>query len=246
MSNRLFYPQQGVLVPYNDSIIEEKVLVDFYEKAKGLLFQDNYPCVPAVKSFRDGSFMVGFYENFGSAQTWKEYREDLLFFLQEQERTKSLYLSFWAVFKAPQELNEQEFEAGFWTELSHLTSKEEREEDWPEDLCSNPHSKDFSFCLNKKELFCVGMHPQASRRGRQFFTPTIVINPVSQFLQLMEEKKFDGIVKVNRERDMKFHGSVNPMVQQHAGMWEPIQFSGKNNPSDWVCPFRFLNKGDKT
>lgn len=98
MSNRLFFPKNDILVPYQQSMISNEYAQDYLKQAKGLLYQDNYPCVPAVKSFIDSNYIVGFYGEFGSGESWKELREDILFFLQEQERTNALYLKLWDLY----------------------------------------------------------------------------------------------------------------------------------------------------
>lgn len=84
----------------------------------------------------------------------------------------------------------------------------------------------------------VGLHPKSSRKARRFTIPALIFNLYDQFEQLDEETEFYPMVKTNRKRDIAFQGSVNPMVERYAEEWESIQFSGKDNPPEWKCPFK--------
>ena len=218
---------------------------DEVEKAMGqLLAQKNYPCIAALKSFHKKDYEIGTYGKFGTGESWQALRRDLLKFVEHQKSTNSIYLTFFAAF-APQDFNEPEFESGLWNELSHLTSLEDLDTDWSDREHADPESKDFRFSLGGTEFFVVGLHTNSSREARRFPFPLLIFNVFDQFEQLERLGLYESMVKTNRERDLKFQGSVNPMVEQHGDAWEPIQFSGQANSSAWKCPFHFLHSASK-
>ena len=208
------------------------------------LGQKNYPCIAALRSYHKDDYQVGFYGKFGTGETWRELRNDLLFFLEEQKRSGSIYLTFWATF-APQEMSEEEFEASLWRELSFLTSEEEKDLDWKPGATTNPQDEAFRFSLGGTEFFVVGLHSQSSRVARRFSRPALIFNVFDQFEQLEKLGQYESMVKVNRDRDIKFQGQVNPMVEAHGEKWETIQLSGRQNEKKWKCPFHFLWKNQK-
>lgn len=209
------------------------------EAMRAFVTQKDYPCIAALKSQQANEFRLGIYEDFGSGRTGRSLRARLGEFLAEQKRTDSPYLSFWAVYGGESHFSEEEFERRMWHELSSLTSLAEKSADWgPHE--SDPRSRKFAFCLFGEPFFVVGLHPNSSRRARRFGRPALVFNVFRQFAALQRKGAYLPMVRTNRLREMKFDGGVNPMAKKHGEQWEAIQFSGRENSEDWVCPFRFL------
>ena len=73
----------------------------------------------------------------------------------------------------------------------------------------------------------------------------MVFNAFSQFEVFEEEGTYAAMVKIIRQNDLKFQGSINPMVLAHGDAWESIQYSGRENPESWKCPFNFVKQKDK-
>ena len=225
---------------------------------EAMLTQKNYPCVAALRSFFRQDYLVGFYDEFGTGNDWQALRADLLYFLERVKTTRSPYLTMWAIFPDTASTDEATFERAMWNELSHLTSLESRASDWgdagparseaegeslPEEM--DPSSRSFSLRLGGEALFVVGLHPNASRRGRRFPFTAFVINAFSQFEKLEETGTYGRMVALNRARDEAFHGDANPMSVKHGDAWEAIQFSGRTNDDAWKCPFHFLAQANK-
>ena len=200
----------------------------------------------AVHSLRHRDYLLGIYSGFGTGASWRELREDLLYFLAEARRSKSPYLTFWAIFPGETAASEESYERQFWNELSHLTSIEDRESDWAGDPVVDPADQAFQIRLEGEALFAVGLHPVSERRGRRFSCCAIVFNAFSQFEALAEAGKYEPMVKANRRLDTLFQGSPNPMVVEHGEKWETIQFSGSAKPKTWKCPFAFLHRKQKS
>jgi FPC/CPF motif-containing protein YcgG len=230
----------------NETQIRLSPLEKAREEVRSLLTQKNYPCIAAQHSLRRDECMIELFRGFGSGEGWRALRAGLLGFIEEQKRSGSGFLSYWAVFEeSPVILGEEEFESALWRELSCLTSEEEKFADWKEGKCLNPQDTEFRFSLAGSEIFVVGLHPGASRRSRRFYAPTLVFNVFTQFEQLQVKGHYEGMVRTIRARERQFEGTVNPMVEQHGETWETVQFSGRNNSSKWKCPFRFLWQAEK-
>lgn len=252
--NTDYSPSENLYIPKNGQLKRRLSLSSHKEdhdscaqiemEIKNLVSQKDYPCVAALKSYHKDDYQVGFYKDFGNGSSWRSLRNDLLFFLSEQKKTNSPYLSFWAIFD-PTDLSEEKFELDMWTELSNLTSVEDKQFDWPKTSNSNPEDKSFRFGLGGSEFFVVGLHSNSSRNARKFSRPVLIFNIFEQFELLAKQGLYYPMIETNRKRDEKFQGFANPMAVQHNDDWEAIQFSGKKNPTTWKCPFRFLKSLSK-
>lgn len=205
-----------------------------------LLQQKNYPCIAAVQSFLKKDYIVGNYKNFGDGTHSYELGLALLDFKKKQQSSKSPFMSFWAVFEDEREMDEAEFETRLWRELSFLTSHEEFTASWDPHFSKNPEDKNFCFSLDGSAYYVLGLHPHSSRLARRFPYPALIFNLYDQFRALMNDNNdFAKMVNINRRREELFQGNLNPMVEKYGETWESIQFSGRENPPEWKCPFQF-------
>lgn len=212
---------------------------------KALVETRDYPCVAAVKSFALRDYVVGIYEGFGTGKHWRQLRSDLLHFISLFKASRSPYLTFWAVFDEASEAPEAGFDAALWRELSFLTAEEWKDADHDRRFSSDPLAENFGFSLGGEAFFVVGLHHRSSRLSRRFPVPALIFNLFSQFELLAKAGIYAPMVETNRRRDAKLQGSANPMAVQYGELWESIQFSGRENPPDWQCPFRFIRNADK-
>lgn len=210
------------------------------EELKEFLSQKNYPCPAAVRSFFKNEYKIGVYEELGSGRSSRSIADDLAAFQEDVKTTQSPYLSFFAVFADDETLTEEEFEKNLWKEVSYLAADSRFSRDWDERFSSNPADGNFCFSFNGEAFFIVGLFPGSSRKARRFKRPTLIFNSFNQFGLLKEKGLYDDMIKISRERDKAFDGSVNPMAEKHGEQWEAIQFSGKQNTSEWKCPFAHL------
>lgn len=204
-----------------------------------LLQQKHYPCVAAIQSFLKKDYKVGVYEDFGAGIHSYQLGKSLLQFRDQQQQTQSPFMSFWAVYKDRNGLSEELFEENLWKELSFLTSFPEFAGSWDPQFSQNPQDKNFCFSLDGSAFFVVGLHPQSPRLARRFPFPALVFNLYDQFRTLMTTNEFANMVATNRRREKLYQGDLNPMVEKYGEDWEAIQFSGRNNPPEWQCPFQF-------
>lgn len=208
---------------------------------EALIHQPNYPCIAAKAALAKGELEIGIYRGLGTGESAVAFGRDLLKFKDRYFSERAQYLTYAAVFDGVEFEDEEAFEQAMWKELSIIASLPEfSSAPWDPNFSDNPEDKNFCFSLGGHAFFIVGMHPKSSRLSRQFSKPTLVMNLYEQFEALDEETQFYPMVRTNRKKDLAFQGSVNPMVEQHAEMWEAIQFSGKENPKEWKCPFKRL------
>lgn len=215
----------------------EDTLTEFEKDITALVFKENYPCIAALKTLSTGQYRTGVFGALGAGDHSGRLAKDLLALRDEQQKTGSLELSYFAVFPDLVDMNEEDFERRLWKELSHLTEVPHIDQSWDPAFSDNPEDKNFCFSLGGTAFFVVGMHQNSSRLSRQTRYPTLVFNVYEQFKELDRRNRYQPMIKANRKRDMLFQGDVNPMSEKHNDTWEAIQFSGRNNSDDWVCPF---------
>lgn len=216
---------------------EETVHRDFENELKSLVNRENYPCIAALKTLATQQFEIGFYGSLGKGQQSKKLANALLKFRDKQKETGSLELSYFAVFPESAEMTEEEFENSLWEELSLLSQVPDIDQTWDPAFSDDPQDKNFCFSLGGTAFFVVGMHPHSSRLSRRMKYPTLVFNVYEQFKELDRRGRYRPMIQVNRKRDTSFQGDVNPMSEKYNDTWEAIQFSGRNNSENWVCPF---------
>lgn len=220
----------AVLMTNNTNSIEQSL--------KELISKKNYPCIAAIQSLTQHEYKIGVYKGFGTGISAEQLGRDLNAFKQQQKATDSIYLSFFAVFDDLEFESEKAFEEAMWRELSFLSAKDAPGTPWDSHFSDDPKDKNFCFSFGGEAFFIVGLHPKSSRLARQFPYPTLVFNLYEQFEELHRRGQYYPMIKTNRQRDLKFQGSINPMVETHSDIWESIQFSGRANPPTWECPFK--------
>lgn len=238
-SANLFYPEGGRLLPYRPEAVSRRLrqtAVGVGTAIDGLLDKENYPCVAALSSIKGADYLVGVYSGFGTGEASGALARDLSLFKAVQAATKSPFLSLWAVFDDTAPHTEEEFEGLMWAEISSLSATMPKDTPWDPNFSSDPAEKNFCFSFDGDAYFLVGMHPRGSRLSRRFPLPAVVFNLYAQFEAL--GSAYGPMVELNRRRDRLFQGNLNPTVERWADEWESIQFSGRDNPPDWKCPFR--------
>ncbi|WP_413586992.1 guanitoxin biosynthesis heme-dependent pre-guanitoxin N-hydroxylase GntA [Bdellovibrio sp. HCB274] len=215
----------------------ESVITKFHQDISALVSKKNYPCIAALKTLSTGQYHTGVYGTLGSGEHAERLARNLISFRDEQKKTGSLELSYFAVFPDLNEMDEVDFEQRLWRELSFLSQVSSVDQTWDPAFSDNPADKNFCFSLAGSAFFVVGLHANSSRLSRRIKYPTLVFNVYEQFKELDRRNRYQPMIQANRKRDILFQGDVNSMSEKYNDSWESIQFSGKNNPESWVCPF---------
>lgn len=201
------------------------------------ILQKNYPCIAAVQALHRNEIIFDQYSGFGAGEDSLKLVTKLLEFRDRQKHNQEQFLTYVAIFDDQANLSEEEFELALWRELSAVWSHPEQAGSWDTRFSDDPLDQRFCFSVGGEAFFVVGMHPQSSRISRRYPRVAIAFNLYSQFSDLMETGRYQEMVRLNRNRDIKFQGSINPMVEKYHDLYEPIQFSGRANTDDWRCPF---------
>ena len=221
--------------------MEDRVHTDI----AALVGQKFYPCVAAVQSVAKKDYVVHEAREFGTGVDRDGIRKAICDYLRSWMKTRSTTYTLWLTYPNDQVTTEDEFEQRMWSQLSNFTSLEEREQDWAPGWSQDPKDPNFTLCIGGQAFFVVGLHPLSSRPARRFPYPAIVLNAFEQFEDLTRQGAYEAMVEKNRQREIRFSGDLNPMVEEHGDKWESIQFSGKTNSSDWKCPFHFRESASK-
>lgn len=197
-----------------------------------------FPCVGAKSALAGGNLRIVVGRDLTSG--WDDLRiyPALLAFVSRYKRERGVFRSFAVLFETPRTLSELEFEHHLWARLQSFSDKDA----WlghPYDhrVRADPDDNHFSLSFGGEGFFVVGLHPNASRRARRFPVPALVFNLHHQFEQLRAEGRYDKLRDRIRERDVRYSGSINPMLAGHGESSEARQYSGRAVDDAWVCPF---------
>ncbi len=197
-----------------------------------------FPCVGAKSALSKSQISFVVARDITSA--WDDLRiyPALFNFANSYRPRKKLFQSFVVLFRGPRTLNEREFESVMWERLQSLTDKDDwhgqRHDPAVSADAGNPH---FSLSFGGEAFFCIGLHPKASRPARRFVVPAIVFNLHDQFEEMRKDGLYEKLHDKIMERDRRFAGSVNPMLQKFGEGSEARQYSGRQVGDEWKCPF---------
>lgn len=197
-----------------------------------------FPCVGAKSALAHGSLKTVVCWSIDSG--WDDVRihRELLEWAFDYRAEPGLFRSIAFVFAGSQVSSEEEFEQAMWERIQSLSDKDAwLEQPYDPRVSSDPDSPHFSLSFGGEGFFVVGLHPEASRPARRFDRPVLVFNLHDQFETLRDEGKYETIRETIIKRDVQLAGSVNPMLARHGTSSEAAQYSGRQVPSTWRCPF---------
>ena len=144
--------------------------------------------------------------------------------------------SFVAMFTAAPR-DEAGFERLLWRQLQLVHDVDRAGASWDASVGCDPSQDDFSMSIGGRAYFVVGLHPGASRFARRAPFPCLVFNFHDQFEALKASGKYQTMQTAIRARDIALQGSVNPVLARFGEASEARQYSGRQVPEDWKCPF---------
>lgn len=146
------------------------------------------------------------------------------------------YHSAAVIFRAPENTNEESFDALLWERLKALSILDKANYTHDNRVDANPEAPNYSYSLKSEAFFVVGLHPGSERRSRRFKYPTLIFNPHAEFEKLRKLNRYEKLKRVVRKRDVIFSGSVNPILDDFGNSSEVSQYSGKRHGNEWKCP----------
>jgi hypothetical protein len=148
------------------------------------------------------------------------------------------YNSLAVIFRDTPALLEPEFETFLWYRLQALHELDHQSFSWDPTVSQDPASPRFGFSIGGQAFFVVGMHPAASRISRRMPFPVLAFNPHVQFRRLRANGNYWRVQKATRDRDIALQGYPNPMLADYGTQSEARQYSGRQLPEQWICPFQ--------
>jgi len=195
-----------------------------------------HPCVMARSVVNKKEVFLASYGELGDEDNCAAVCQDIYELVSISKAEGSLN-SLAAVFPAKAFHTERAFEQALWDQLEGMHEIDRKRFSWDPCVSQDPKSPDFSFSVGGVAWYVVGLHPQSSRKSRQFKAPALIFNRHARFEVLREEGRYDNMRDRIRERDIQLQGCVNPMLKNHGEASEAIQYSGRAVDDDWQCPF---------
>lgn len=200
-----------------------------------------FPCVGAKSALGRGQIVTVTARDIRCPRDDRKILDALHEFVAGYEREKKMFTSFAVLFEEPRDLDEAAFERCLWARLSALHRLDAEKFSWAEGVSDDPASEEFAFSLGAHAFFVVGLHPQASRAARRLPHAAMVFNLHEQFQDLRARGQYERIKETVLSRDLKAHGSINPMLAEHGTGSAARQYSGRKVEADWQCPFRRIH-----
>lgn len=196
-----------------------------------------FPCVAAKAARAQDQIRALVVDHLACPKDDRDILHFLYGFVEAYRSAKDLYHSAVVIFKGPGDLSEELFDQALWARLQAISDLDAQQHRWDARVSSDPAARDFSFSIGSEAFYVIGLHPNSSRKARQFRYPSLVFNPHEQFEELRESKKYLPMRDVVRKRDIKLAGSINPMLADFGESSEAYQYSGKKYDQSWKCPF---------
>ena len=159
-------------------------------------------------------------------------------FVDTYRQSQDLYHTAAILFKQPDFISEEDFEAALWMRLQAIADRDAKFHNYDSRVNRDPSSPEFSFSIGEEAFYIIGLHPQSSRIARRFKYPTLVFNPHHQFEALRQTAKYDAMKRAVRKKDVALSGSVNPMLEDFGNASEAFQYSGRQYDPSWRCPLK--------
>jgi FPC/CPF motif-containing protein YcgG len=196
-----------------------------------------FPCVAAKAALAEKQIITLVADHLACPKDDMTILRFLYDFVDTYRNAKKIYHSAALIFKGPVGISEEAFGELLWQRLQAISDLDARQAKWDARVSKDPTSPAFSYSINSEALYVVGLHPNSSRKSRQFSYPAFVFNPHDQFERLRASQKYIPIRDAVRKRDMKLDGSINPMLADFGESSEAFQYSGRQYEKNWQCPF---------
>jgi uncharacterized protein len=196
-----------------------------------------FPCVAAKAALAENQVRTMVADHLACPKNDVDILNFLYRFVDEYRVSKKFYHSAVIIFKEPQNSTEENFDQLLWKRLQAISDLDASHYNWDRRVEKDASSPDFSFSIKQEAFYVVALHGNSSRKSRRFKYPALVFNPHEQFEKLRVLNKYIAIREAVRKRDIKFSGSVNPMLADFGESSEVFQYSGVQYDSNWKCPF---------
>jgi hypothetical protein len=197
---------------------------------------ETYPCVAARSAMARKHIPFYVAHHIGCGKDDTHILQFLYRFIADFRAVKTNFHSAAVIFKGPETITEETFDAYLWQRLQSLSQLDAVNFSYDRRVNPEPSSPDFSFSLGEEAFFIIGLHPANTRPSRAFKYPAIVFNPHVQFEEMRQSDRYQKMKTIVRKRDILYSGSVNPMLADFGEKSEVYQYSGREYDPEWTCP----------
>lgn len=215
-------------------LAKEDIIKDFHS----FIRNDSFPCIGAKAALAANNIRIMVAEYLGRPDGDKAILSFAYDFIKEYREANNGFHSLVIIFEEPVNMDEGMFEEMMWRRLQSLRDLDAARFAYDKRVSSDPALPSFSFSLMEEAFFIIALHPFSRRMSRRFSYPALVFNPHSQFEKLRKMGSYERIKKINRMRDIKLSGSINPMLADFGQVSEAFQYSGRQYDGQWKCPLK--------
>lgn len=151
--------------------IDIKKIEDSY---KSFILCENHPSILANALFRMELYQIRAYEDINDLDNLKQLLLDVESYLNQNIPYQSEVESFVAAFPNNYYEDEILFENALLQTLNMLNHLEHCE--WDQNVSDVPDTARFSFSINGRSFYILGLHPESSKMARQAPYTTLVFN----------------------------------------------------------------------
>jgi len=210
------------------------------DKLNAFIANPLFPCVGAKSALAKRQVKVVVARSITSAWNDMTIHAALLRFAADYRRNRRLFQSLAVIFEGPRTLDEAQFERHLWARVQSISDKDVwLGQNYDRSVSPDPANPHFSLSFGGEAFFVVGLHPHASRKARRFVAPTMIFNLHDQFERLRGEGRYEKLRGSILDRDLRYAGSLNPMLSRHGEVSEARQYSGRAVDAEWGCPFAY-------
>jgi len=208
---------------------------DIENQYRNFILNGQHPCIMAKSIFKMEKYKLKIYEDMDDVKSLTKLIDDLDQYISNYNFEGKGFESFLAVFPNNYFDDEIGFERSLWLTLQKLHELDHCE--WDHSVSDDPDHPLFSFSLNGRAFYIIGMHPESSRMARRTPYTTLVFNLHCQFDKLREIGTYQTVRDNIRKNDQLLQGSINPVLNDYGNDSETRQYSGRKVEDQWKCPF---------
>jgi uncharacterized protein len=213
-------------------ISNEHIIREYYK----LLNEREFPCVAAKAALARNHIKCFVATHMACPASDAGILRFMYEFVDQYRASDDSYHSAAVIFKGPDATDEETFDALLWDRLKALSVLDKANYEHDPRVDADPEAPNYSYSLKSEAFFVVGLHPGSERKSRRFKYPTLIFNPHAEFEKLRKLNRYEKLKRVVRARDMRYSGSVNPMLDDFGNSSEVTQYSGKRHGDQWKCP----------
>ncbi len=215
-------------------VTEEEIIAQYLDHLK----EKAFPCVAARAALSLDQVACMVAGHMACPKDDASIVQFLYEFIAQYRASGTHYHSAAIIFRGPEIPDEHMFDTLLWQRLQALSDLDAQQHAYDARVSADPASASFSFSIGQEGFYIIGLHPQSSRKARQFPYPVLVFNPHAQFEELRANAHYNRMKKTVRKRDVAYSGSVNPMLDDFGDASEAFQYSGRQYDAGWECPLK--------